>query len=324
MAYNNHLHLDFFRAIAGYADLFMYGPYVHKDCPDIALTKYNKRHTIQDLVSMCNPDIIITGNKARMLNNRRCVGCHNRTNCTSCPEYDTWLPEDFAEFSNVAKVVIEVDYHYEKDETWYRQHNIDLILQRHYSQLLRQQSISMRWLPFAVNTEVFKPNKNIERINKICFCGSKKAAPYKVRREMSEKLKEVKLLDDKGRVYGNKYVKCLQSYVSHLSCSSSYDLCVGKTLEIAASGSVLLTNTFTGRDKLFNTEKRCYMEYKPDGSDIVDVARKVLSDGALVNEITSNAIEYIRDNHTYAHRIKELLGILGAYPPRQAMIVCAY
>ncbi|GAG57039.1 unnamed protein product [marine sediment metagenome] len=123
-------------------------------------------------------------------------------------------------------------------------------------------------------------------------------------------MKKVKLLDDKGRIYGNNYVKCLQSYVSHLSCSSLYDLCAGKTLEIAASGSVLLTNTFAGIDRLFDTEKQCYMEYKPDGSDIVNIARKVLNDRALVKEITSNAIEYIRDNHTYVHRIKELLRIL--------------
>ncbi|GAG57045.1 unnamed protein product, partial [marine sediment metagenome] len=140
--------------MAKYANVFMYGPYVDKDCPDIGLTKYDKRYTIQDLVSMCNPDIIIMGNKARMLNNPKCVGCYNRVNCTSCSKYDTWLPKGFAEFNKVAKVVIEVDYHYEKDETWYRQYNIDLILQRHYSQFLRQESIPMRWLPFAINTEI--------------------------------------------------------------------------------------------------------------------------------------------------------------------------
>jgi len=311
IAYNNHLHLDFFHAMAKCADVFMYGPYVDEDCPDISLAKYDQRYTIEDLVSMCNPDIIIMGNKARMLNSPKCSVCYERANCTSCPEYDTWLPGGFAQFNQVAKVIIEVDYHYEKDETWYRQHNIDLILQRHYSQLSRQESIPMRWLPFAVNTEIFKPDSCRERINKICFLGSKKAAAYEIRREMCARLKKAGLLDDKGEAYGGRYVGYLQGYVSHLSGSSLYDLTVGKTLEIAASGSVLLTNTFTGIDKLFDTEKQCFMEYQPDGSDIVAVAGKILNDRLLAREISSNAVAYIGGNHTYAHRIKELLKILA-------------
>jgi spore maturation protein CgeB len=126
----------------------------------------------------------------------------------------------------------------------------------------------------------------------------------------SEILKKAHMIDTfpNGQKKGASYVKCLQEYVSHLSCSSTFKLSTGKMFEIMASGSALLTNVNDDLPLLFPPGS--YFTYKTDGSDIIKVGRKVLDEPDLRNAVAKLGLEAIRTRHTHQVRIEELLAII--------------
>ena len=75
-----------------------------------------------------------------------------------------------------------------------------------------------------------------------------------------------------------------------------------------SSGSVLLTNRFSGMEKLF--PQRAYCLYKNDCSDIVEKAKKIIGDSDYRNEIVQKGRKCILEKHTNNIRAKELISIL--------------
>ena len=306
LKYNRWLHIEFVKELARQSEVCLYGPQLEQYFPELVPILYEENMPYREIVEILGIDVIVIHSKDAVFDE------YHPKKLFGGNEGKCWLAEDFAKV-NVPKVCLEVDYHYETDDKWYQKMGIDLILQRHCSQSLRQQTVPMKWLPFSVDANLFKSNPGIDRKRKICFAGTsycKRKDTYRYRERASEILLGKGLIDVFARFEktGDKYIACLQEYVSHLSGNSKFDLSVGKNFEIMSSGSVLLTNKFSGIDTLFPPGSYCV--YKDDGSDIVNKARRIIDDRRFRDEIVLKGRKCIIERHTHTIRAEQLISIL--------------
>lgn len=299
--FDSFFHLDYARHVKqlGY-DLVAYGPELHKEYSDITPIEYTRRLTWDVLLDQIQPDVAILNTRSRAWDyyspfTGEMRGC--------------WLPAGFETSNRIPKVLIDEDSHYEKDDDWVYNFGFGLTFQRHYSQAKRTDwKVKTKWLPFSVNTKVFMPNPRIKRINKVCFTGSMTGA-YTDRIKAVEQLKEAGLIDvfpTRVKV-GKEYIKTLQSYSVCLSGASDYDICAAKNFEIMASGSILLTNYFSGMEKLFDTD--LVVEYRPDNLSIV-VDTLLTMDQEERDNVAAAGINYIKTYHTDQIRTKQMIEIM--------------
>ena len=299
--FNHWINTDFIHVLNKIPkiEVKIYGYNITHFFSNLNLIPYNVKLTMHDLYKLFAFDIILIGNI-------------NRT-FTSTKQTDSWLPNDFTT-TVCPKILIEADYHKYRKSNWIKSNNINLILHRNKSNTIRGMkdfpNLKHIWFPFSVDTKIFK-SKFSSRINKINFVGtidsSKKIYPY--RQEAAKILKEQNLLKGKSRLHEEAYIKCLQTYVSHLNGSSIYNIDCGKMFEIMASGSVLLTdNCNNGIKELF--DDNTYITYKRDYSDLLNKAKSIIENPQLQKFITTNAIKCIKEKHTHYKRCIDLVQIL--------------
>jgi len=179
------------------------------------------------------------------------------------------------------------------------------------------------WLPFSVNEELFDTNDTVNLENRdarVIFIGSisstnKYYAFRKKAVKILSKHKDIFLAKrniDNLHLPPKEYALELKKYYGALSCSFPplYNH-PAKTMEILGVGTALMTTRFKGDDKLFGKYKP-YFEYKDDLSDIVDVAKTLVSDLSATNEKILAAREIVKQKHSDRHRIEELYNILHA------------
>jgi len=312
--FDHQLHMSFAKFLASYPGVYLkaYGPHIDKGYPLINLYKYHKEISMEQIYQEYKFDIAIINTKSR---------CFEFYNPKTKEARGGWLPSDFSSWNKTPKVVIEEDYHYETDDDWYQEMNIDLILQRHYSQSLRQQKVPMKFFPFSIDIASFNTWKTecihkdeivsipYERIKKVAFIGNCNDEAYLYRRQAINNL----ILNGIGITYSGcrkvdgEYLETLRKYVGYVSCGSTYDICAGKNLEIMASGGVLFTNNFKGIDLLF--PKNSYCEYKQDGSDVVEKATDLLQNSDKLIETVQNARKCVYERHTHDIRTIEMLDL---------------
>lgn len=320
--YDHYLNIDFANYIKCYPgiELMGYGLDLTEHDPNLAPLKYNTKINLSDIYQQFKFDVIIVNTKGRCF---EYYNPHNNESKNMC------LPSDFASWNKTPKIIFEEDYHYEKNDEWYLEQKFDLILQRHYSQSLREENVPMKFFPFSVDTSLFNTHKietihkgkpirlpyNSERKNKIAFVGNDGDKAYIYRFNAIRKLVPLGIADNYSAVEPNairrvdgEYIKLLREYVAHISCGSTYEICAGKNLEIMASGSLLFTNKFIGIDKLF--PKNCYVSYENDWSDLIAKAKMIINEPYIVKETVTNARKCILENHTHDIRIKELIDII--------------
>ena len=315
--FDSWLHMEVVRYLKGHpgVEIVAYGPGLRNAYPALTKMEYDPNYTMESLYSFSPFDVVIVNTKSR------CFEFYNPKTKQYSP---TWLPPNFASWKKTPKIVIEEDYHYETDDDWYREMKIDLILQRHYSQVARQQHVPMKWLPFSVDTSVFNPSKQFcdvrgkrvslpetgGRQKKFAMVGNDADQAYIYRRTAITKLIEVGI----GASYsGSKkvdgeYVEILRQFLGYVSCGSTYDICAAKNLEIMASGGILFTNRFKGIDLLF--PKGTYVAYQDDGSDIVVKAQQVLNDPKFRHYLLAQAHNCIQQRHTHEIRSQEMVTII--------------
>lgn len=313
--YDHHLHMSYAKFLASYPGITLkaYGPDLHLGYPLVTLKKYNKDITLNDIYNEYKFDVVIVNTKSRCFDFysprlNRAEGC--------------WLPIDFSSWNKTPKIDIEEDGHYETDFTWFKTMNFDLILNRHYSQSLRDMIVPNKFFPFSVDLAYFNPWKTetthngkvisvpFTREKKIVMVGNSADGAYICRRLAIEKLAQhhIGINYTGSNKRDGEYLNLLRQYVGYVSCGSTYEICAAKNLEIMASGGVLLTNKFLGIDLLFPEDSYC--EYKPDHSDILKQANKVLNDTDYVIKTVRSARETIYYKHSHDVRTRELLTIL--------------
>lgn len=307
--FDHYLHADVAIAMNKHPDIKVkgYGLHLEDGYPDFAIP-YNKDLTLKDIKKEFDFDIIVLCTKARMFDTYTPPWFGKGELRGKC-----WLPSDFKE-CKVPKIVLEEDYHYENSDDWYKEVGIDLILQRHYSNYIRgreRNNLKHLWFPFSVDTSIFKPNKEIERINKICNASSMSTTFYIHRNAVCNILDKENLLESMGNKMKNtNYPLCLQSYVSHLCGSGKENITAGKLFEIMASGSLLFTNESERYGIQYLFPKDCYCTYKEDYSDVKEKAMEILNNKEYVKETTAKAIKHILENHTHETRTKQFLDIM--------------
>ena len=278
---------------------FVYGPRMHEIKANRCPLTFSRNHSMKTIEDVFKPDMIICNTKSRMFSYYDPHG--EKTVADDCI-----LPKDF-KYSKLPKIMLEEDYHYEKNDSWYKEMNFSLILQRHKSQALREEHVKMRWLPFSVDTNSFTPFTERQRHNRICFAGSMSPA-YPDRIAATKKLKEHKLIDvfcGREKI-GESYVQCLKDYSVHLNGASAYDITAAKVFEITASESVLFTNSFTGLEDLFSSDS--YVLWNEN--NVVDKAKELLNNRDLAFRIAHNGYKETKAKHNHHVRIKEMLQLI--------------
>ena len=308
---NHFLNIDFLRYFnkTPGTQLKVYGLRCEEGYPDIVACNYDANHTLEQIkTQFYDFDLIICYTKSRMFQGylpalytfninkqEKRVGC--------------WLPSDFAKWNKTPKVIIEEDAHYELNDDWYCEQNFDLIFQRHYSQFIRQWKTKTLWLPFSVDTKIFKPS-TIERKPQVCFAGSESQC-YIHRNVVCAMLKENNLFQDfKYRNKEQEYITCLQSYLAHLNGSSIYNHTPAKMFEIMASGSALWTNNSGayGLKQLFPANS--FYTYEENYINVKKQLKNIIQDDNTRNKVTELALKTINTRHSHQIRIGEMLGMI--------------
>jgi len=300
-AYNHWYTVDFFKLLNTFSDteVKFYGYNIEQAYEDMMLIKYSPDLLMQDLKQLFDFDVIIMGCKNRMFTNVDFKEC--------------WLPKDFNTY-NCPKILLEEDYFNFRKDPWVKDTGINLILHRHKNNVIRGvedfPTINQLWFPFSVNTALFKPNKEITKINKIAFVGSYHPKVYYFRNEANKILENEQLIDFLGQKREEEYIESLQKYTCHLNGSLIYSLDNAKMMEIMASGSVLFTNDcYNGSADLFG--KNTYVTYRNDFSDLIQKSKFILENENYRNYITKNALKVIRKKHSHQQRCTELLEVIN-------------
>ena len=314
--FDHHLHMSFAKFLSSYPDIYLkaYGSDLEKGYPLINLCPYNSKLSLKQIYKNYQFDIIIINTKSR---------CFEYYDPKMKITKNCWLPNDFSNWTKTPKVVIEEDYHYETKDDWYKDMGIDLILQRHYSQSLRQDTVPMKFFPFSVDTGYFNSSCTeviykqnylslpYIRQKKICFVGNIEDPCYKYRKMAINILEKKGLADNFGgsKEVDGQYLQILRKYIAYISGGSTHEICAGKNFEIMASGGILFTNKFLGIDLLF--PENTYCSFKNDGSDILEKALKLLIDHDYAMDILKNARKCIYQKHTHDVRTIEILEIFN-------------
>lgn len=313
-SFDGYFHLDLVNHFtkAGYPSM-AYGPNIQEAYSNIMVQEYDKNITMEELHEKFPFTHIILLTQSRMFNQYRppLVPPASKEIREDC-----WLPRDFNIFNKAKKILIDEDMHYEDNTDWIKSANIDLILQRHYSNVKRFKDIDKHnlrcfWHPFSVDVELFKPD-NRERVNKIAMASSVSHEIYIWRKMLMDKLVPLELMEDyaEQRKIGNDYIETLKSYVATGCGSSIYDIGPAKMFEIMASGSLLFTddNPKCGMYQLFDIKNMIC--YNRDGSDMIEKARWILNNPEEVKQMTLRARKEIEKKHSHEVRIKELVKII--------------
>jgi len=179
------------------------------------------------------------------------------------------------------------------------------------------------WLPFSASEEFYTEYNSDDidrRDRKIVYRGTERGQPpYTVRKKAIGLLEESGLLapraSRKHATSFRRYPSHLKSYIGGLSCAwGSWGQTPLKAFEILASGTVLLTQQFRPEvvERLFGTDRKYYVAYKDDCSDVVGKAKRIVDDVDRSKRLVRDALEMVNGRHLDGHRVRELYGILEA------------
>jgi spore maturation protein CgeB len=82
-----------------------------------------------------------------------------------------------------------------------------------------------------------------------------------------------------------------------------------RLFELAASGAAIVSNPLAGLERWFDADRELRVVASVD--EAVDAYRELLADPAQAEEMGQRARERVLDEHTYAHRARQLVDLLG-------------
>jgi spore maturation protein CgeB len=82
-----------------------------------------------------------------------------------------------------------------------------------------------------------------------------------------------------------------------------------RLFELAASGAAIVSNPLAGIERWFDAERELRVVRTVD--EAVDAYRELLADPAQADELGQRARERVLDEHTYRHRARQMLDLLG-------------
>lgn len=168
------------------------------------------------------------------------------------------------------------------------------------------------WLPLACNPSVHHPIE-VEKDHDISFVGATKAMVHGVRAQLLEELKQhFNVLHEKD-IHGEKISEIFCRGKIAFNCSAVQDLNM-RVFEAMAMGCVLLTNRDSDSNGLLEFfEDGKHLVTYDSAEDLLNKARKWLSNDAGRKNISNAAYKEVINKHTYFHRVDTILEILGTY-----------
>ena len=90
-----------------------------------------------------------------------------------------------------------------------------------------------------------------------------------------------------------------------------------RPFELAAAGAAIVSNPYAGVERWFEPGRELLVV---DGADAaLDAYRELLADPAQAEEMGARARERVLDEHTFAHRARRLLELIGLAAPAEAV-----
>lgn len=298
---SRRIHYDFVTQLNKLRDveLVIYGP-GQGEINELVPIKYHRKISMSFLKRMINPDVVLLYTIGNVLG---------------------WMPSGFKD-SQIPKVMVECDWWQvgKKQRVWYKENNINFIIQRG-SVNTNLNKMPSTWLPFSASDEFVKYQqiplrKRDEVIGFVGRGGGEKvkyASVYQNRYKALQLLKQQKLVLIRGEVGHDKYPNEVGSFRCCFSDCGRLHSPPAKTFEIMASGTLLLTDSFNGYENLFGDKEICKF-YNRNRTGLVDTARSIVN--GKVDElqvIVDAAVAEINKKHLDKHRIVELEHIIRHY-----------
>lgn len=108
-------------------------------------------------------------------------------------------------------------------------------------------------------------------------------------------------------VIGDDMVNAVNSYKIHFNRNLSDDINY-RTFETLGCKTFLLTNKTENLDKLFNIGE--HLDIYTTKQDLIEKVNFYLSNNDIRNKISENGYKWVRENHTFINRAKEIVKII--------------
>ena len=170
------------------------------------------------------------------------------------------------------------------------------------------------WLPLACNPSIHHP-VNVENDHDIAFVGATKAVVHGIRAQLLEELKQhFNVLHEKD-IHGEEISEIFCRGKIAFNCSAVQDLNM-RVFEAMAMGCVLLTNRDSDSNGLLEFfEDGKHLVTYDSAEDLLNKARKWLSNDAGRKNISETAHKEVLSRHTYAHRVDKIIEMIERYVP---------
>jgi spore maturation protein CgeB len=90
-----------------------------------------------------------------------------------------------------------------------------------------------------------------------------------------------------------------------------------RPFELAAAGAAIVSNPYAGIERWFEPGRELLVVSSAD--EALEAYRELLADPAQAEELGARARERVLDEHTFAHRARQLLDLIGLSAPAEAV-----
>ncbi|MBW1740042.1 MAG: glycosyltransferase [Deltaproteobacteria bacterium] len=224
----------------------------------------------------------------------------------SLENYDSgWHPD--LSIINVPKAFWCIDAHMGIDRylDFVRCHRFDVVFNstEHFVDRFTGLAGKSLWLPNAYDSFLIDKMFNVSKTVLLGFCGN-----VANRREWIEYLKRRWNLHHDEMVIGPDMVRAINSYRIHWNLNVSIDINY-RTFETLGCGTFLLTNYTPGIEKLFTPGVHLVTYQNRD--DLDQKLSFYLAHPEECDSIAQQGYNHVRQHHTYCHRAKQILDVLG-------------
>ncbi|MCC6796110.1 MAG: glycosyltransferase [Candidatus Hydrogenedentes bacterium] len=165
------------------------------------------------------------------------------------------------------------------------------------------------WLPLACDPDVHRPMP-VEKIHDLAFVGSIERSLH------AERANRISRLAEHFSVLADTALDTTSMSRAYSTARLAFNSSVAQDInmrvfESMAIGVPLLTNRNADVNGLFELFRDREHLIAYDDDDLIDLARKYANDDAAREKVAASARSEVLANHTYAHRVQQLLAIVG-------------
>lgn len=287
-----HLMIDFVLGLSKYYKVFVYGPYEQiLNGKEISPVVYDETKPLKEVIDIIKPDVLLLSEYHLLVKHIKGY-------------------EELSKINYIPKISIEIDgYVFGELPNWHMSLGVDFVVARAPFKKSFF-SVPSVWLPWSVPDEFYLREFTTNRFNKIIFFGGGRFGDsifYRVRSRVIFLLERNDMLDYFNSQTFEMYRDYLRKYKCGLSCSfGELRMAPAKNCEIAASGCLLFTSDFIGRELIFGD--KLFIEYKDDCSDVIEKAEDILTHD--YSELAYSAWKIVGEKHLQSMRIEEFYNVI--------------